>query len=70
LNRFCVQAVCGIPLTAHGKGRQTRGFLNIRDTLCCVELEEHHYNPTHNRLLNLGLEPHYLSDGLLESMFA
>jgi UDP-sulfoquinovose synthase len=38
LNRFCVQAVIGHPLTVYGKGGQTRGFLNIRDTLRCVEL--------------------------------
>ena len=38
LNRFCVQAVIGHPLTVYGKGGQTRGFLNIRDTLQCVEL--------------------------------
>jgi UDP-sulfoquinovose synthase len=38
LNRFCVQAVAGIPLTIYGKGAQRRGFLNIRDTLRCVEL--------------------------------
>jgi len=38
LNRFCVQAVAGIPLTVYGRGGQTRGFLNIRDTLRCVEL--------------------------------
>lgn len=38
LNRFCVQAVAGIPLTIYGKGAQKRGFLNIRDTLRCVEL--------------------------------
>src|SRR3954471_7904916 len=38
LNRFCVQAVIGHPLTVYGKGGQTRGFLNIRDTLECVEL--------------------------------
>jgi UDP-sulfoquinovose synthase len=38
LNRFCVQAVVGHPLTVYGSGRQTRGFLNIRDTLQCVEL--------------------------------
>lgn len=38
LNRFCVQAVAGIPLTVYGKGGQTRGMLNIRDTLQCVEL--------------------------------
>ena len=33
-----VQAVAGIPLTVYGRGGQTRGFLNIRDTLRCVEL--------------------------------
>jgi UDP-sulfoquinovose synthase len=38
LNRFVVQAVHGAPLTIYGKGGQTRGFLNIRDTLQCVEL--------------------------------
>jgi UDP-sulfoquinovose synthase len=38
LNRFCVQAVAGIPLTVYGKGNQKRGFLNIRDTIQCVEL--------------------------------
>jgi len=121
LNRFCVQAVAGVPLTVYGKGGQSRGFLNIRDTLRCVELaivnpagpgeyrvfnqftetytvsqlahlvleqgrklglpveichvdnprielEEHHYNPKHTKLLDLGLEPHYLCDVLLETM--
>ena len=38
LNRFCVQAVAGIPLTVYGKGGQKRGFLNIRDTLKCVNI--------------------------------
>jgi UDP-sulfoquinovose synthase len=38
LNRFCVQAVIGHPLTAYGRGGQTRGYLNILDTLQCVEL--------------------------------
>jgi len=121
LNRFCVQAVAGIPLTVYGKGSQSRGFLNISDTLRCielavtnpaqqgeyrvfnqftetytvselanlvleqgrkmglpvevshlenprVELEEHHYNPKHTKLLDLGLKPHYLSDVLVDSM--
>ena len=45
LNRFCVQAVAGIPLTVYGRGGQTRGFLNIRDTLRCVELAL--VNPPH-----------------------
>jgi UDP-sulfoquinovose synthase len=38
LNRFVVQAVAGIPLTVYGKGGQTRGYLNIKDTLNCVRL--------------------------------
>lgn len=38
LNRFCVQAVAGVPLTVYGQGGQKRGFLNIRDTLQCVQI--------------------------------
>jgi UDP-sulfoquinovose synthase len=38
LNRFCAQAAVGHPLTVYGKGGQTRGFLDIRDTVRCVEL--------------------------------
>jgi UDP-sulfoquinovose synthase len=121
LNRFAVQAVVGHPLTVYGKGGQTRGFLNIVDTLQCVELtaanppgaaeyrvfnqftevfnvaelaekvrhaageigievqvdhvanprlelEEHYYNPTHTKLLSLGLRPMLLSETLIESM--
>jgi len=121
LNRFCVQAVAGIPLTVYGRGGQTRGFLNIRDTLRCVELsilnpprageyrvfnqftemfnvlglaelvkqqaeklgltvqiehlenprveaEAHYYNPRHQKLIDLGLVPHLLSEVLLKSM--
>ena len=118
LNRFCAQAVIGYPLTVYGKGSQTRSFLNIRDTMACVELAvqspadrgemrvfnqftetfsirqlaeevqkaavtldiqvdidevtnprteaaEHYYNPTHTKLLDLGLEPTLLSDDLV-----
>jgi UDP-sulfoquinovose synthase len=121
LNRFAVQAVVGHPLTVYGRGGQTRGFLNIVDTLQCVsltaenppaageyrvfnqftevfdvgglaekvrhagaeiglevqvdhvhnprlELEEHYYNPTHTKLLELGLQPTLLSETLIESM--
>jgi len=121
LNRFCVQAVIGHPLTVYGSGGQTRGFLNIRDTLRCVELavenpaksgefrvfnqfteqfsvgqladlvkaaaehlgytvevnhvenprvelEDHYYNATHTKLLDLGLEPTLLGEELVESM--
>ncbi|MGH9449215.1 MAG: NAD-dependent epimerase/dehydratase family protein [Terriglobia bacterium] len=121
LNRFCVQAVAGIPLTLYGQGKQRRGFLNIRDTLRCVELAvlnppeagefrvfnqfteifsildlarlvkeqgarlglrveiqhlenprveaaEHYYNARHQKLLDLGLAPHRLSDVLIDSV--
>jgi UDP-sulfoquinovose synthase len=123
LNRFCVQAVIGHPLTVYGAGGQTRGYLNIKDTLRCVELaslnpadigefrvfnqfteqfsikelaalvarsgesvgldveiesvpnprvelENHYYNAAHSGLLELGLQPHLLSDSLVESVFA
>ena len=121
LNRFCVQAAVGQPLTVYGKGGQTRGFLDIRDTMACitlalenpaergecrvfnqfteqfsilqlaelvakgrqehgletkiahvtnprVELEQHYYNAKHQHLLELGLQPHFLGDTLLESI--
>ncbi|MEP6757583.1 MAG: NAD-dependent epimerase/dehydratase family protein [Actinomycetota bacterium] len=42
LNRFCLQAVIGHPLTVYGSGGQTRGYLNIVDTLRCVELAVEH----------------------------
>ncbi|MCF8084402.1 MAG: NAD-dependent epimerase/dehydratase family protein [Deltaproteobacteria bacterium] len=121
VNRFMVQAVVGYPLTVYGKGGQTRGYLNINDTLQCVhmseknpaekgdlrifnqimetfsanelaemvqragarlgydvkidhienprrEAEEHYYNPTYQGLIELGVEPHYLTDEVLERM--
>ncbi|BAP18062.1 MAG: NAD-dependent epimerase/dehydratase family protein [cyanobacterium endosymbiont of Epithemia adnata isolate EadnSB Bon19] len=121
LNRFCIQAAIGHPLTVYGKGGQTRGFLDIRDTIRCieiavanpadagkfrvfnqftelfsimdlalmvkkagnslelnveinnlknprVELEEHYFNAKNTNLLDLGLQPHYLSDSLLDSL--
>ena len=121
LNRFVVEAAIGHPLTVYGKGGQTRGFLDIRDTVRCIELvcenpakpgefrvfnqfteqfsvldlarkvldagtkmglrieiehlpdprveaEVHHYNAKHSELLGLGLQPHYLSESLLDSL--
>lgn len=121
VNRFLVQSVAGVPLTVYGKGGQTRGYLNLKDTLQCValaantppeagelrilnqftetfsvntladmiqeagknfdidveinhidnpriEAEEHYYNPSHSGLLELGLEPHYLSTDVLSEM--
>lgn len=121
LNRFCVQAAVGHPLTVYGKGGQTRGYLDIRDTVQCVEIaianpaqpgefrvfnqfteqfsvnelaalvtkageklglevktisvpnprveaEEHYYNAKHTKLIELGLQPHLLSESLLDSL--
>jgi UDP-sulfoquinovose synthase len=53
LNRFCVQAALGQPLTVYGKGGQTRGFLDIRDTIACVLLSvEHPATPGEYRVFN------------------
>jgi UDP-sulfoquinovose synthase len=121
LNRFCIQAAVGYPLTVYGKGGQTRGYLDIRDTVRCIELaclnpagpgecrvynqfteqfsvlqlahmvqaageklslkveiqhlpdprveaEEHYYNAKHSKLTDLGLQPHLLSESLLDSL--
>ena len=38
LNRFVVQMVSGYPITPFGKGKQKRGFLNIKDALQCFDL--------------------------------
>ena len=38
LNRFCVEAVVGPPLSVYGAGGQTRSFIDLRDTVACVEL--------------------------------
>ena len=42
VNRFLVQAVAGIPLTVYGKGGQVRGYLNLRDTMQCIDLALKH----------------------------
>ncbi len=118
LNRFVIQAVLGESLTVYGGGSQTRGIIEIRDTVRCLQLacenpadrgefrvfnqmteslsitemadiiarvnpdpvrvehlenprveeENHHYNVVHSGLVELGLEPHLLSDTLLESL--
>src|SRR5579885_1895526 len=38
LNRFCIQAVLGHPLTVYGKGGQRRGLIDIRDTVRCIQI--------------------------------
>jgi UDP-sulfoquinovose synthase len=53
VNRFVVQAIAGIPLTVYGKGLQTRGFLNIRDTMQSIMLvAENRPKPGEMRILN------------------
>jgi UDP-sulfoquinovose synthase len=57
LNRFIVQAVAHYPLTVYGKGGQTRGYLDIRDTLQCVRLSlENPANPGELRIFNQFVE--------------
>lgn len=63
LNRFLVQAVAGIPLTVYGKGGQTRGYLNIKDTLACVELSLLHPAETGEyRVFNQFVETFSVND--------
>lgn len=46
LNRFLIQAAVGYDLTVYGKGGQTRAFLNIEDTVRCIEIAVN--NPAKN----------------------
>lgn len=63
LNRFVVQAVAGYPLTVYGKGGQTRGYLNIIDTLNCVRLAlENPPNIGELRILNQFVETFSVND--------
>lgn len=53
LNRFLIQAALGHDLTVYGKGGQTRGFLNIMDTVRCIEIAaENPANPGEFRVFN------------------
>lgn len=38
LNRFCAQAAGGFPITPYGKGKQTRGFLSLDDSIQCLTI--------------------------------
>ena len=63
LNRFCVQAVVGRPLTVYGRGGQTRGFLNIVDTVQCVRLAlENPAEPGEFRVFNQFTEQFSVRD--------
>ena len=60
LNRFLMQAAIGYPLTVHGTGGQTRAFINIQDTVRCVEiaLENSPGRGERVRILNQMTETH------------
>jgi UDP-sulfoquinovose synthase len=64
LNRFLIQAAIGYPLTVHGRGEQTRAFINIQDTVRCIELAI--VNPPQQgervRIFNQMTETHRLID--------
>ncbi len=63
LNRFCIQAAIAHPLTVYGKGGQTRGFLDIRDTVRCVELAiANPANPGEFRVFNQFTEQFSIGD--------
>jgi UDP-sulfoquinovose synthase len=53
LNRFIILAALGQPLTVYGEGGQTRGLLDIRDTVACIRLAaEHPAQPGEYRVFN------------------
>lgn len=63
VNRFVTQAVNGYPLTVYGEGGQTRGYLNILDTLQCVELAlGHPADPGQMRIFNQFTETFTVSE--------
>jgi UDP-sulfoquinovose synthase len=63
LNRFCIQAVLGHPLTVYGKGGQMRGIIDIRDTVRCVQLAcENPAQPGEFRVFNQMTESMSVAD--------
>jgi len=57
VNRFCVQAILGIPLTVYGKGGQTRGFLSLEDSIGALTLLlEHPPKQEEYRVVNQFME--------------
>lgn len=63
LNRFITQAVAGHPLTVYGNGSQTRGWINIRDSLECLRLAvENPANPGEFRVMNQFTEQYSVKE--------
>lgn len=67
LNRFLMQAAVGYPLSVHGAGGQTRAFINIQDTVRCIELAIAHPPQRGDRvkIMNQATECHQVK-GLAE----
>lgn len=64
LNRFLMQAAIKYPLTVHGTGGQTRAFINIQDTVRCIELAINNPPVTGDRvkIINQMTETHRVRD--------
>lgn len=63
LNRFCVQAVLGLPLTPYGKGQQKRGFIALEDSMQSLTLSvEHPAAPGEYRVFNQFDESYSVTD--------
>ena len=64
LNRFLMQAAVGFPMTVHGTGGQTRAFINIQDTVRCIQLAIDNPPQTGARvnILNQMTETHRVRD--------
>jgi UDP-sulfoquinovose synthase len=63
LNRFVIQAVLGYPLTVYGNGTQTRGYININDTVECIRLAcENPAGPGDFRVFNQMTETFSLNE--------
>jgi UDP-sulfoquinovose synthase len=64
LNRFILQAAIEHPLTVYGSGGQTRAFININDTVRCIEIALK--NPPKNKekvkIFNQMTETHKICD--------
>ena len=38
INRYCAEAVAGLPLTPYGQGKQKRGFIDLVDSIQCLTI--------------------------------
>ncbi|MDT7861382.1 MAG: UDP-sulfoquinovose synthase [Saccharolobus sp.] len=53
VNRYCVEAILGLPLTPYGKGGQTRGFISLEDSMQALTiLLEHPPSQGEYRVVN------------------